>query len=161
AGAMVAGSAPYGLAPSQVVAGPVPPDFHWGLVLLLSLVTCFLFCWGWVIVGAAWIRKINPQSRALMLAIVGLAIKIGGSIFNVSWTMAHHMGNPFAPLSGFATLALVIVTSFMMRTELEQYYNTTENINLRLEGVGSALLTLFFPVLYLQWHFSRIAKWKK
>jgi hypothetical protein len=48
-----------------------------------------------------------------------------------------------------------------MRSDIESYYNTTENINLRLTGVGSALLTLFFAVYYFQWHFSRIAKWKK
>src|ERR1700751_5402812 len=34
------GAAPaYGVAPS-VTAGPVPPDFHWALVLLIAIFTC-------------------------------------------------------------------------------------------------------------------------
>jgi hypothetical protein len=56
---------------------------------------------------------------------------------------------------------LYVIGVFTMRSDLEDYYNTMENINLRLSGVGSALLTLFFAVYYFQWHFSRIAKWKK
>jgi hypothetical protein len=44
-----------------------------------------------------------------------------------------------------------------MRSDLEDYYNSVENINLRLSGV----MTFFFAILYFQHHFSRIAKWKK
>jgi hypothetical protein len=40
---------------------------------------------------------------------------------------------------------------------MERYYNTVEPINLRL----SAVMTLFFNVLYFQYHMTRIADWKQ
>jgi hypothetical protein len=46
---------------------------------------------------------------------------------------------------------------FQMKDSLENYYNTVEPINLRLSGV----MTFFFAVYYFQYHFSRIAAWKK
>ncbi len=75
--------------------------------------------------------------------------------------MNHGASNPLGGLFSLASLVLLIVGVFRMRSDLENYYNTTENINLRLDGVGSTLLTLFCNVFYFQWHFSRIAKWKK
>jgi hypothetical protein len=44
-----------------------------------------------------------------------------------------------------------------MRDALVEYYNTVEPINLRLSGV----MTFFFSFLYFQYHFSRIANWKR
>ena len=37
------------------------------------------------------------------------------------------------------------------------YYNSVEPINLRLSGV----MTFFFNILYLQYHMTRIARWKQ
>ena len=86
---------------------------------------------------------------------------VGGFINGFTAAMNHGQRSPITPLFSLLGLGLMIAGAFTMRSDLEEYYNTTENINLRLEGAGSALLTLFFPVYYLQWHFSRIAKWKK
>jgi hypothetical protein len=44
-----------------------------------------------------------------------------------------------------------------MKNDLEEYYNSMEPINLRLNGG----LTFFFAVWYFQHHLSRIAQWKK
>ncbi|GIU73877.1 MAG: hypothetical protein KatS3mg004_0964 [Bryobacteraceae bacterium] len=44
-----------------------------------------------------------------------------------------------------------------MRRSLLHHYSTVENIGLRLNSV----LTLFFIVLYFQYHFSRITRWKR
>jgi hypothetical protein len=44
-----------------------------------------------------------------------------------------------------------------MRSDVEEYYNGAEPINLQLSGV----MTFFFAIFYLQHHFSRIAQWKK
>jgi hypothetical protein len=153
----------YGMAAAPAMAaGPVPPDFHWALVLLICIVTCSLFGWAWLIVEAAWVRKIKPQGKGLLFALLALGCYLAATVFNFAWRVTDHFaGNPFAGLLSFASLILVIVSSFFMRSDLEDYYNTTENINLQLNGVGSTLLTLFFPILYLQYHFSRIAHWKK
>src|SRR5580765_6750082 len=55
AGTVYAGTAGYGVvsgSPQAAGAFPVPPDFHWALVLLLGFATCFLFLWAWLIVEA-------------------------------------------------------------------------------------------------------------
>ena len=48
-----------------VAAGPVPPDFHWALVLLIGFVTCGLFWWVWWIVEGVLRKKgeIRQQRR--------------------------------------------------------------------------------------------------
>ena len=43
----------------------VPPDFHWGLVLLIGVFTCGLFNYAWLIVEAAFVRKVKPDSKGL------------------------------------------------------------------------------------------------
>jgi hypothetical protein len=52
---------------------------------------------------------------------------------------------------------IYLIGAFQMRSDLEDYYNTVEPINLRLSGV----MTFFFSVYYFQYHLSRIAAWKK
>jgi GYF domain 2 len=163
AGTAYGGTSAYGTAVAPAMAaGPVPPDFHWALVLLLAIVTCTLFNIAWLIVEAAFIRKIKPQSKGLLLVILAYSCYfLGGFMNGFTAALNHGQANPLSGLFSIAGLVLLIVGVFSMRSDLEDYYNTTENINLRLSGVGSALLTLFFGVYYFQWHFSRIAKWKK
>jgi GYF domain 2 len=150
-----------GVAPAAMPT-PVPPDFHWALVLLFSVLTCTLFWTVWVIVEAAWIRKIKPASRGLLYVCLALAISVAGGVFNgITGVINHGQSSPFGLLFFLTALVLQIIGVFTLRSDLEDYYNTTENINLRMNGVGSALLTLFFAPFYFQWHFSRIARWKK
>src|SRR5438270_9847654 len=42
-----------------VVAGSIPPDFHWALVLLLSVITCGLFGW-----ARSEERRVGKECRA-------------------------------------------------------------------------------------------------
>ena len=157
-GAPGAGATPGYSAAGAVVAGPVPPDFHWALVLLITVVTCGLFQSAWLIVEAAWIRKIKPTSRGLLFAVLAVAIAVvGGFINGISRAMDQGNPNPVGGLFSLASLVLYFVAVFTMRSDLEEYYNSTENINLRLSGV----MTFFFAIFYFQHHFSRIARWKK
>ncbi|HXO39054.1 MAG TPA: hypothetical protein VN872_10465, partial [Candidatus Acidoferrum sp.] len=64
-----------------------------------------------------------------------------------------YLGAPFS-LIGFV---LFVIAEFQMKSDLEDYYNTVEPIDLRLHGG----MTFFFAVWYFQYHFSRIAQWKK
>jgi len=156
-GAPGAGATP-GYGAAGAVAGPVPPDFHWALVLLITIVTCGLFSWAWLIVEAAWIRKIKPASRGLLFTLLALAAwLVGAFISGVSQTLDRTNMNPVGSLFSLASLVLYFVAVFTMRSDLEEYYNSTENINLRLSGV----MTFFFAIFYFQHHFSRIARWKK
>ena len=143
---------------TPAVAGPVPPDFHWALVLLIGIFTCGLFLWAWLIVEAAWVRKIKPESKGLLFAIVALGCSFGGGFLR-GFLNAMNPGEPhlFTSLFTIAGLVLYLIAAFTIRDDLTDYYNFNERIGLSLSGV----MTFFFPVFYFQHHFSRIAKWKK
>jgi hypothetical protein len=137
---------------------PAPPDFHWALVLLLAFVTCGLFLWAWLIVEAAWVKKIKPGSKALTMAIVAV------SSYVVKWVVDATMALlspthpfPIGILFYISYIGFYLVAVFMMSSDLEDHYNSAEPINLRLNGA----MVFFFAVFYFQHHFSRIAQWKK
>ncbi|MGH9612941.1 MAG: hypothetical protein ACRD4P_07675 [Bryobacteraceae bacterium] len=56
-----------------------------------------------------------------------------------------------------ASTALCVAAALNIRSSLLRYYNSVEPIGLQI----SAPMTLFFQVLYLQYHFTRIARWKE
>lgn len=136
----------------------VPPDLHWGLVLLIGVFTCGLFFSAWMIVEAVFVRKIKPDSKGLMFVIIAVAGSYLGGFANGFLSAINHT-NP-QPLGHLITIVFAIifvVAAFQMRSDLEEYYNATEPINLQLSGV----MTFFFAIFYFQHHFSRIAQWKK
>jgi hypothetical protein len=136
----------------------VPPDFHWGLVLLVGVFTCGLFFSAWMIVEAVFVRKIKPDSKGLMFVIIAVAGSYLGGFANGFISAINHT-NP-QPLGHLITIVFAItflVAAFHMRSDLEEYYNTVEPINLQLSGV----MTFFFAIFYFQHHLSRIAQWKK
>ena len=55
---------------------PDPPNLHWGLVLLIGCFTCGLFLIVWMFVQAAWMRKVDPRSKALTYYIVAIAVYV-------------------------------------------------------------------------------------
>lgn len=164
AGVSNAGSPVYSGTPGYSSAAPagaatsVPPDLHWALVLVIGIFTCGIFFWAWFIVEAAFVKKIRPQSNGVLLAVIALACGFGAPFFRFSLMMHHpFMFHPFGSIFGLASFVLVEVAAFSMKDDLEQYYNSVEPINLRLDGV----LVFFFAVFYFQHHFSRISRWEK
>jgi hypothetical protein len=136
----------------------VPPDFHWALVLLIGVFTCGLFNYAWLIVEAAFVKKLKSESKGLLFIILATAVLIAGGFINgVITAMNHGERNPLGSLITIAGFVLYMVGVFQMKSDLEDYYNSTESINLRLNGV----MVFFFNVYYFQHHFSRIAQWKK
>lgn len=149
----------YGAAAYPAAApSAVPVDLHWAIVLLLIVVTCGLFHYVWMIVIGVFVYKIKPQSKGLLMYIVAIALPFIGAFISGAARGAGEYGlAAFSSLFSLGGLVLQIVAAFSMRSDLEEYYNTTENIGLWLSGV----LTFFFPSMYFQYHLSRIAKWKK
>jgi hypothetical protein len=153
------GGAGFGTTAAPIAAaGAVPPDFHWALVLLITLFTCGLFSWAWIIVEAVFVRKIKPSSKGLLLILLSFAgFFIGGFVNGLTNAMNRGEPNPLGGVFSLAGFVLYFVAVFSMRSDLEDYYNTVENIGLSLSGV----MTFFFAIFYFQHHFSRIAQWKK
>jgi hypothetical protein len=131
---------------------PPPPNLHWGIVLALNLVTCGLFGWAWIIVQAVWVRKVQPESKALVYIIVSLGMLFAGGAMNAS--------RQIAPTGGFiyiGGLVLWFVGVFSMKASIEEHFNSAEPIGLRLSGV----MTFFFTMIYFQYHFTEIAQAKR
>ncbi len=143
---------PYGAAPAAA-GGHVPPGMHWGLVLILALVTCGIFGLVWMFLQAGFVKKIDPASKATPLFCGYLAVVLLAGVFMRGSLAALTI----LPLIHLAAMVIFWIGAFSMRKSLVTYYNSVENIGLRLSGV----MTFFFSVLYFQYHLARIANWKK
>ena len=134
---------------------PEPPSMHWGLVLLLSVVTCGIFAIIWIFVQAGFVRKLDANSKAIPWLIAYLGLSMGlRFVAGVLEGIGH---NSLAWLNIIAWLggwACYLVAAFNMKDSLERYYNSREPIGLRLSGV----LVFLIPMLYLQYHFNEITE---
>lgn len=139
---------------------PLMPNLHWSLVLILGLVTRQLFNLVWAIVQANWARKLDGNNNTMILVAMYPASFL--SIFFIGLTGIFAGTRP--EIMGFAVIVLVligiisyIIGIFKIKAAMEEYYNSTENIGLKLSGV----MTFFFSTVYLQYHVNDIAKLKK
>jgi len=147
---------------------PPPPSLHWGLCLLLSIITCGIFGWVWSFIQAVWIRKVLPSSKTLYYFSAALALNLLAII--VAYSLAFSMrDNPsLAPtLAGVRLLnvvvwVLLIVGWFDMRSSIEEHYNTAEPIGLSLSAVITFLMSfILLGHIYFQFHFTRINEMKR
>lgn len=158
--------------PNAALASQFPdaPNLHWGLYTLFTVLTCSLFSKVMVLVQSAWLKRVQPNSQALLCYIVTLALVILRAILNI----AHRTGSvvnytsnaggfkydvnsgihdhPFTSLLLLLWLIMFFVSRFVMRASLEEHFNTAEPIGLRLNPV----MTFFFGGIYHQYHLNRI-----
>ncbi len=132
--------------------------------MLLIGFFCGFFQIIWLFVEAGFVKKVDPESKAIPYLAGGIgAVVLGFIIFSASSANYNpeRDGFPFGFIPFFllciASLVLHLMAVFQMRSSIERYYNTLEPINLRLSGV----MTFFFAVYYFQYHFTRIANWKR
>ena len=174
-GAPVATAAAYGTVPAVGYVPPslgqfsplveAPPNLSWGLLVLFGLLTCGLFTVIYEFIQAAWLRRIYPPSRVLLLYIVAAVFYLlngssSAATFSAQMHGSIHPPSSFSIIGGLASIAYlitVLVARFTMRAELEQHYNTVEPIGLALSGV----MTFFFGSFYFQYHFNRINEIKR
>jgi hypothetical protein len=148
---------------APVVPGLIPPDFHWALVLLINFF-CFIFQIVWLFIEAGFVKKIDSESKGIAFLAGSLVTEIVAVIVlftSIGMIPDRQEPSPavFVPFFFIAIAGVVLhlIGVFQMRSSLENYYTTVEPINLRLSGV----MTFFFAVYYFQYHFSRIANWKR
>lgn len=144
--------APATLAPVSGMIYPDPPSLHWGIVVLIAVVTCGLFGWVWALVEGAFIKKIDPVSKALLYYAIAMALLVVG-------LPTSHIGpmRPVSALLHIAGIVLWVMASFNAKASLEAHYNRVEAIALTL----SPVMTFFFSVYYFQYHFTRINELKR
>jgi hypothetical protein len=154
----------YGVAASPGTTGAVmenPPNFHWGWVLALGIITRGLFSSIWGLVQANWVRKVSNSSKALWLIVGYFMTSIAAGVMLAMGTLNRIAPEPAFSGGGLllllAAVVLYLCGAFSMRSDIEQYYNSVELINLHLNGA----MTFFFSFIYFQYHFTRINKWKR
>ena len=167
AGTVYGGTAAYGTQASYAPVTspyPLPPSLHWGICLLLGILTCGIFSVIWMMVQAVWIKKVQPNSKGVTyfgIAIGLWLLSFVTGIFGVVSSAQTGVANPsYQALNGILSLAVCvfwIVAAFNMRSSIEEHYNTAEPIGLTLSGV----MTFFFNVYYFQYHFTRINEMKQ
>jgi hypothetical protein len=163
-----AGHGAQGVQPLGAMVGQpiVPPDLHWALVLLLSMTGVFTFVWA--LIQASYARKIDPGSKATVYYVLWLVGSIVNFLLYVGLIVQiiNNNGQPddssnalgaIIFLLGVGSAVFFVLGSFSISTSMQRYYNSREPIQLRLNGV----MVFFFSILYLQYHMSRIAAWKK
>ena len=136
-------------------AVPPPPRLHWALVLLFTLLTFGIFYVVWMFVQAAWVRRLDPASNAVTLLVIYVVlVLLGEAIAGASQKDSNE-----AAVGGLLVLAgsvVSIVAMFSMRRSMVGYFNGVVPIALRLSGA----LTFFVGVFYLQYHMTRLSRWK-
>ena len=156
--------APAAYAAPAVSPFPPPPNLHWGVCVLLSIVTCGIFSVVWIMVEAFWVKKVQPASKAVTYfsIVIGLwalsfVLSISGG---VSAARTGHTDSSLQAVQGVITLGYAIawiVGAFSMRDSIEEHFNSAEPIGLSLSGV----MTFFFNVWYFQYHFTKINEMKR
>lgn len=127
---------------------PDPPNLHWALVLLFTFLTCGLFYYVWALIQAAWMKRVQPASKALFYYIAGLVSVVVYVIMAFGSRAESGVGLIFR----IGGSVLIIVGAFNLRASLEEHYNSVEPVGLSLNGV----MTFFFPTIYFQYHINRI-----
>jgi hypothetical protein len=131
----------------------LPPGLHWAIVLVLAIFTCGIFSIVWTFIQASFVKKIRPNSNAIVLYAAGMG---GFLILGLLYATLSRTLIMLAPLVNIGCAVVMILGHFQMKAAIEEYYNTVEPLNLRLSGV----MTFFFNILYFQYHFTRIREWK-
>ena len=150
-----------------------PPNLNWGLYTLFAIITCTLFSKVFTVVQAAWLKRVQPNSNALLsygiqYGIMILTIVVRAATHTLVQTTGPQIGfgagigayahqNPVVNLLNLLYLIMIFVSRFVMRASMEEHFNTVEPIGLRL----SPVMTFFFGGIYFQYHINRIMEMKQ
>ena len=124
-------------------ASDLPPKFHWGLVVGLGIVTFGIFWIIWLFVQAAWIRKVQSESKALYYLI---------GYIGAAFAAAPFGKGPIASLLQLGGLVLFLIAIFSMRSSIEEQYSVLNPAGRSMSGV----MTFFFNAAYFQYVFQEM-----
>lgn len=132
---------------------PLPPNWHWAIVLILGIVTREFFNLVWAMIQANWARKLSGDNKPMVLVAMYPAGIIAGILTNVLYGRSPAI-YALLTLAGYIAY---LFGMFSIKDAMEEYYNSVENIGLQL----SSVMTFFFSTVYIQYHINSIARWKK
>ncbi len=134
----------FGASPAVIAtqASKLPPKLHWAVVLALGIVTFGIFVVIWMFVLAGWVRKVRPQSKAMLFLLIYVV-----SVFAAGFIGAASNGNPAAPLLQVVGIVCYLVGLFMLRSDIEEAFSTFSPAGRGLSGI----MTFFFGAIYFQY----------
>jgi len=154
----------YGAAPGGVPMAQFqdPPNLNWGLVLLFDFLTCGIFQIVWNLILSAWMKRVQPNSQAIIYYAVGYGLGLANSAFSIPIfiaTMHHVKPHPHLGLTLISIIAwaIRIPARFNMKSSIEEHYNTVEPLGIRLNGFA----VFFFGGLSIQSKLNRINEMKQ
>ncbi|WP_431096824.1 hypothetical protein [Polaromonas aquatica] len=133
-------------------AYPAPPQLHWALVLLFTLLTLGIFMIVWMFIQSTWVRKINPASNVTTQFAVYLVLAILGQFLVEGSDNLEAVGLVVM----LASYVVFYFGAYSMRRSMLDHYNSVEPMQLKL----SAAMVFLFSIFYFQYHMTRIARWK-
>jgi uncharacterized membrane protein len=133
-------------------AYPAPPQLHWALLLLFTVLTLGIFMIVWLFVQSTWVRKINPASNVTTQFAVYLVLAIFGQLLLEGADNLKAVGLVIT----LASYVVFYFGAYSMRRSMLNHYNSVEPMQLKL----SAAMVFLFSVFYFQYHMTRIAGWK-
>ena len=146
---------PESVSPHGGVSGesyPAPPQLHWALVLLFTILTVGFFLIVWMFIQSRWARKIDPGSNATAQFIVYFVVFLFSHMLEAAGENLRAVG----VLLLLVSYVIFYFGTYSIRRSMLDHYNHAEPMQLRL----SAAMTFFFSTFYLQYHMTRIARWK-
>jgi hypothetical protein len=135
---------------------PPPPDLHWGLVALLSVLSLGLFSIVWQFAQASWIKKLAPSSNVMQVLTIGVVMAIVGAVLRV----ANPAGTMLCTLGWILNLAgsiALIVPGYQIRRALLDRVGPATGGAMTI----SRFITFFFPVVYMQAKLNDITRWRQ
>lgn len=136
----------------------LPPNLHWGWLLLIDAVTRSYFNFIWAIVQANWARKLIGRNTPLVLvAMYPAGIVAGGLTVGVAAALHTEALTALGGLLVIVGVVSLIVANFKIAGAMEEYYTNVEDIGMSLSGA----MIFFFGTIYIQYHVNRLARWKK
>ncbi|MDO8718760.1 MAG: hypothetical protein V4573_16295 [Pseudomonadota bacterium] len=139
--------------PAAEYAFPAPPKLHWAFVLLFSVFTLGIFMIVWMFIQSSWARKIDAASHATAQFVGYVVLFLLSQIFDLASSEGLKAVSVLFLLGSY--IAFYFGTYSIRRSMLD-HYNNMEPMQLKL----SAAMTFFFSTFYLQYHMTRIARWK-
>jgi len=131
---------------ASIVEDSVRAKLHWLDPIPLSVVGL------WFFVQAGWLKRADQSSTALYWYTGAFLAQL--FLYPVHWFGVYPRVGDFLE-AGAAVLWVVGV--FVFRRDMVRHFNGKDDVGLGL----TAPMTLFFSILYFQYHFHEIAAFKR
>lgn len=126
------------------IAALLPDSLLWIIVVKLL--------WGlWCIYLCFWLRRLDPNSKALLWILACTALDLVRVIVRSTIDAKESL---LPALAGLAYVVIFVIGIFVIRAELERHYNQQERLRLKL----SPVMTFFFSFVYFQFHLYYIGE---